>query len=149
MTKKIGYVYCITDRKTGKQYIGQRRRSPLSDDSYYGSGRLIKRQIDKHGRHNFLKKVVIVCNANQLDRYERLIIEQFNTLAPNGYNIAYGGRMESGRVDPFWIYDEKTEDDYDSEHMALLEFRGSRRLSSSHEKNILKRMKKGSYDDLA
>ena len=44
----MAYVYIITNIINKKKYVGSSRK-PQIDENYYGSGKLIKKAIDKYG----------------------------------------------------------------------------------------------------
>jgi len=53
--------------------------------------------IRKHGWSNFdLRMLIVVDNKDDMNRYERELIEHYQTLSPNGYNCKDGGL--SGKV---------------------------------------------------
>lgn len=54
----MGYVYQITNLINGKKYIGSSNKEPNENWSYYGSGKLIKQAIEKHGKENFKKEIL-------------------------------------------------------------------------------------------
>lgn len=82
-------VYKITNLINNKIYIG---KSKYNKCDYYGSGVLIKKAINKYGINNFKKEIVEDCNNNdELNKKERFWINKFNSIVPNGYNIAFGG----------------------------------------------------------
>lgn len=104
-----GYIYCITNKVNGMQYVGQTIRTILqrwychkteskniNDKTYFHSA------IRKYGSDNFdiveLKR--ISCKSKQelkekLDSLEQHYISQLNTLRPNGYNLTVGGDTSS------------------------------------------------------
>jgi len=111
MNKKksnTGEIYCATS-PANKKYVGQ----CLSFNSYgrkYGTnGRWIKHiseaktsgknkgcralnsAILKYGSDNFKLEVLVVCEAELLDYYEKKFQLAYNTIAPNGYNLVIGG----------------------------------------------------------
>ena len=87
-----GYIYKTTNLINGKLYIGQ-HKSEEYDSSYYGSGKLIRRAIEKYGITNFSNEVLCEClSKNDLDKMEKHFIKKYdsrNSLV--GYNISFGG----------------------------------------------------------
>jgi len=106
MSQDQGEVYMITNITTGKRYIGQ-AVSYLSSGRKYGAfGRwnghvaaskqtkptqLISEAICKFGSDDFSIEILVICNLKDLDYYEKKFISVFNTIYPNGYNVAEGG----------------------------------------------------------
>ena len=93
----FGYVYLTTCLKTGKKYVGQRRK-PQFDKKYIGGGRLLQTVIDIYGRAAFKTEVLHWCKSQkELNEWERNEIFFYNTLSPNGYNLEPGGKHPSGK----------------------------------------------------
>ena len=89
------YVYEITNLANGKKYIGKRScKCSIEDDTYMGSGYLIKRAITKYGIENFKKEILEVCE-NEEDAYtlEKQYIKSVKAWDNDEYyNIDGGGR---------------------------------------------------------
>ena len=85
------HVYMITNLIDGKQYIGAEKNGNNPD--YFGSGKLIKEAIEKFGRENFKKEILI--DENYIDSWKECrILESgcklsFSTMFPNGYNKCF------------------------------------------------------------
>lgn len=93
MSDSYGYVYLTTNLVTGKMYIGQRRG--LFDETYFGSGLLIRRSLAKHGKQKFVASVLAFGNSKQeLDTLERHFISTYRVLLGQDrlYNLATGGQ---------------------------------------------------------
>jgi group I intron endonuclease len=84
----MGIIYKITNKINNKEYIGQ---SIHNDDKYYGSGKYIKRAIEKYGTENFEKEIIEECSNDILDEREKYWINEYNTFE-NGYNLTLGGQ---------------------------------------------------------
>ena len=83
-------VYKTTNLITGKFYVGKELKPK---DYYFGSGRLIRLAISKHGKHNFVKETLELCdNVDHLNEREIYWIEQLDALGNQGYNMRAGGR---------------------------------------------------------
>lgn len=83
------YIYKTTKLITGKIYIGQSIRNIQNSFGYFGSGIYIKNALKKYGKDQFKKEILIeVFDQLWLDYYEEYYIKYFNSLIPNGYNIA-------------------------------------------------------------
>lgn len=91
-----GIIYKITNLISGKIYVGQHKTQNI-DDGYLGSGKLIRRALDKYGKENFSKEILeIVDSRDDANRLEEFWIEQLDSTNPSvGYNItnrAWGGQ---------------------------------------------------------
>ena len=89
------YVYEITNLINGKKYIGKRScHCPIEEDSYMGSGTLLKRAIDKYSIENFKKEILQVCNSeDEAYELETKYIENVKAYSDRKYyNIACGGK---------------------------------------------------------
>jgi len=84
------YIYKVTNKATGKIYVGQSRRK---DPSYLGSGVHIKLAVEKYGNHEFSKEYIDeATNQDELDEKERYWIKKLKAQDKSiGYNIADGG----------------------------------------------------------
>lgn len=79
---------------TGRKYIGKRKCScEIADDTYLGSGKILKQAITKYGVQNFSKTIIEVCSSeNECNARERFWISEFDAAHnPEFYNIALGG----------------------------------------------------------
>ena len=87
-----GYVYLTTNLINNKKYIGKRAKSEF-DDSYLGSGKLLKRALSKYGKINFKCEVLKWCSSlTELNESEKYFIKKFNAQERNDfYNISSGG----------------------------------------------------------
>lgn len=109
------YVYKITNTINGKIYIGVHKTDNL-EDSYMGSGTLIKRSIKKHGVENFIKEYIQFFDDYQscLDLEELLVTEAF-IASPHNYNIKGGevfGNVFAGKSikGNKWYHNPETRD---------------------------------------
>ena len=84
-------VYETTNNVNGKTYIGVHKTNVVND-SYLGSGKLIKAAIAKHGTENFSKQVLF-CYDDKEQAYqkERELVTPEMLLNRNCYNIKHGG----------------------------------------------------------
>ena len=90
------YVYKTTNSIDGKYYIGV-HSSKSMDDSYLGSGHILKRAIKKHGTEAFTREIIF-CAFSKEDAFaveQELVTLEF-TLDPNTYNICIGGKGHKG-----------------------------------------------------
>ena len=87
-----GYIYLTTNLVNNKKYIGQHRSSTF-DRSYFGSGILINKAIEKYGIENFKCEILKECFSDEeLNLSEKEFIEKFDASnSDEFYNIARGG----------------------------------------------------------
>lgn len=100
-------IYMIECDVTKQKYIGQCKRK-LSNGKLWGYQERYKQHIRsiKNGRsncrklkHSFLKygesnhkiRLMLICDIEEADNQEKLLIRLYNTLHPNGLNIESGG----------------------------------------------------------
>jgi len=99
---KYFYIYKIINLINNKIYIGQRSSKILHelDTKYMGSGKIIKRAINKHGIENFIKEIIEICESKeQLNEREIYWIEFYQSRNPEiGYNLTKGGGGVNGLV---------------------------------------------------
>ena len=87
-------IYKTTNIINGKFYVGQDFNN---NPNYLGSGVYLNKVIKKYGRENFKKEILQVCdNIEELNKYEKYWIKKLKSKAPNGYNLANGGRGNGG-----------------------------------------------------
>lgn len=89
-----GIIYLVTNTKSGKQYVGQTRRSlarrwhqHVADSKKPARASYLQRAIGKHGCDSFTKEVICRCPVEQLDENEAAAIKEHSTLFPKGYNL--------------------------------------------------------------
>ena len=86
------YIYRITNKINGKTYIGQHKYKKLND-SYMGSGKLIKLAKKKYGVENFKKDILEfdIPNVDLANDWEQMYILFERVKGKAEYNIADGG----------------------------------------------------------
>lgn len=86
------YIYRITNKINGKTYIGQHKYKKLND-SYMGSGKILKQAIKKYGKENFTKEILYsrIQYKETADDMEKFAISKERALGKAEYNIANGG----------------------------------------------------------
>lgn len=87
-----GYIYKITDTRNNKYYIGK-HKSPIIDDQYWGSGKIIKNIYKKYGIEVLNREILQECDSvtelNEAEKYWILKLDATNKDV--GYNLASGG----------------------------------------------------------
>ncbi len=95
----MGYIYKITNKVTGKHYIGVTREKEVETRwrghiNAINEGKgcpLLAKSIKKHGISNFSFEVLIICFDEDVYFYEPQYIKKYNSFVPNGYNATEGG----------------------------------------------------------
>lgn len=92
-TVPFGYIYKFVNLKTNKIYIGKREKSSF-DESYYGSGKLWKQDLEKYGKENIKREILCFgYSRSELNELEKYYIKLHNSQDKNiGYNIHKGGQ---------------------------------------------------------
>lgn len=54
---------------------------------------LVKRAIEKYGWDKINKEILLYCQDDQLEYYEKTFIDLYDSLAPNGMNCTSGGEI--------------------------------------------------------
>jgi group I intron endonuclease len=99
----MGFIYKITNTINNKCYIGETiKDNPnsrwLSHKSNIKCKRgcpLLMKAFEKYGEDAFKFEVLIICFDEDVFNFEKEYIKKYNSLSPNGYNVAEGGK--SGR----------------------------------------------------
>lgn len=92
MTKAI---YVITNKVNGKQYVGQSVHPEIRWWQHRNNAKIkydnlpIHLAISKYGEDNF--DFEILEWTDDYDNREKQIINELNTISPNGYNVSSGG----------------------------------------------------------
>ena len=93
----IGYIYITTNLVTWMQYIGK-HKSHEYHRWYLGSGSILKSEIRKYGKENFISVIIETCDSvDDLNERERFWISHYDAVnSRRFYNIADGGAGSSG-----------------------------------------------------
>lgn len=88
----IGYIYLTTNLINNKMYIGK-HESPVYDQQYLGSGKLLIKAVSKYGKKNFTNEVLYCADTiDELNEKEKFYIQEYRQKYPEQmYNIANGG----------------------------------------------------------
>lgn len=97
------FVYITTNLRTKKSYVGSHSAKNL-EDSYLGSGILIKKSIIKYGKEKFQRRILeIFPLREEAVNKEEFYIKKYQTLVPNGYNISeFGNAAFPGFKNPMY-----------------------------------------------
>ena len=86
------YIYKILDTKTGKSYIGKTVKQPEERFKQHTKSHYVFKQIYAKDKYRLTLEVVDQASSQEeLDILEKKYIQEFNTLAPNGFNLTQGG----------------------------------------------------------
>jgi hypothetical protein len=84
-------IYKITNLINNKIYIGKHKTLD-KNDSYFGSGSLLKNAILKYGINNFKKEIVFEClSEEEMENREEEIVNEDFVARLDTYNIQIGG----------------------------------------------------------
>ena len=89
----IHYIYKVTNILNGNYYYGKHSQEFGKIDNYYGSGKVIKNAIKKHGLHNFIKEIIAFYDTdNDAFDAERALLTDKILNDQKCYNIYPGGK---------------------------------------------------------
>ena len=91
-------IYKITNKNSGKIYIGQHATKKL-DDGYYGSGTRITEAIANEGRESFSKEIIhIFTSKEEMIQKEKEIVDIEFISREDTYNIIPGGGFNASNT---------------------------------------------------
>jgi predicted GIY-YIG superfamily endonuclease len=89
--EKLWTVYQVENQINSRLYVGVHKTVDPNDD-YMGSGKLIKRAIQKHGVENFAKKILLVTeDKSEAFALEKQLVTLDRIEAGELYNLKEGG----------------------------------------------------------
>lgn len=84
-------IYEVKNKVNGKTYIGKHQTDNIYDD-YLGSGKYLKRAINKYGKDCFEKVILYVFdNKKEMDDKETELVNEEYVKNKNTYNLKMGG----------------------------------------------------------
>ena len=94
----MGVIYLRTNLVNGMQYVGQtvdlaKREKAWKCLKWAYANKLLTEERNKYGLENFKVEILEECDDSRLDELERIYIEKYNTIYPNGYNDNEGGSL--------------------------------------------------------
>lgn len=106
--KNMGEIYLLTNTINNMKYIGQAPKYLKSGQRWAGNSRwkrhiwdsifkggvntMIAQAIREYGPEAFGLMILCSCHLDKMDEYEDRFIVEYDTLAPNGYNMKRGGK---------------------------------------------------------
>ena len=93
----MGWIYLLTNKKTGKAYVGQTKKKRVEDrwnqhrKTHYKVKTYIANAIRAYGWEAFEASIICEIPDDEMNIREILEIRHRNTIAPNGYNLESGG----------------------------------------------------------
>ena len=94
IAERLGYIYVITNKQNGKQYVGQTSRDidVRFDEHMWGKGgaSYLHNAIQKYGKQSFTVKELEQVPISELDEKEKYWIKKLDT-QNTGYNLTVGG----------------------------------------------------------
>lgn len=132
-------VYKVTNNINKKFYIGVHSTTD-PNDSYLGSGKIIKDAIAKYGKHNFHKEVLFIFDnlEDALSKEKEIVNEQF-VKSEDNYNISLGGGIGGKNINGFSFsgksHSEETIEKIRQASLGNSHNKG-KALSEEHKKNI-------------
>ena len=132
----MGSIYMITNTENGKAYIGQTIRDPKTKRIDYhlnGHGsQLVRNAVKKYGKDIFVFEILHDSIIPEfLDDLEIEAIAKYNTVAPNGYNIASGGGGSLGvKGRTPWNKGKKMSD------FGIVSWNKGRKMSAEHRRKL-------------
>lgn len=89
--KVYNYIYKTTNTITGRYYIGMHSTDDLTDE-YMGSGKRLRRSLNKHGKENHVVEILeFMCSRKELIEKEKEIVNLKEIAKKNCMNLMPGG----------------------------------------------------------
>jgi hypothetical protein len=75
----VAHLYKITNNTTGEYYVGKHNgvdQKKSNGQTYWGSGKRIKRQLKKYGTENFTYKILVIGNTDYIFELEKKMVTE-------------------------------------------------------------------------
>lgn len=137
----IGYIYKTTNKINQKIYIGKHQSSEY-DDKYFGSGKILRRAIEKYGLDNFTNEIIDTADTDEeLNEKEKYYIEYYkNSYGKDCYNLAKGG--DGGDVFKYQTPEDK------KQFVDKMTIINKQRCNTEDFKNKLSKATSKRYEDI-
>ena len=150
-------IYVIENLINGKKYVGQSVDVKKRKGKYHRGSRYLNFAINKYGRENFKRYVIVYCEKWELDRLEIELIKVLHShCTERGYNISLGGDLSfrgmehsdetkdlmsilsSGKNNPFWgkHHSDESKKKSSESHQGENNARFGKKLSSASSKYL-------------
>ncbi len=132
-----GFVYITTNLINGKRYLGLCSYGRPNHKRYLGSGKALKRALEKYGRENFSRQIVTECETkDELFAKELELIDEYECATDkNWYNILRGTKAGYSFLGK--KHTEETKQKMRRSYKRVLTEDGKRRLAESSTARIL------------
>ena len=101
-------IYKITNLSNQKIYIGKHQTTCI-DDGYMGSGKLLKRAIQKYGLDQFAKEILYIFDTEEeMNIAEVTLVSDDFCSRPDTYNICRGGQGGFSYINSIKTPEERT-----------------------------------------
>jgi len=85
-------IYRVTNTVNGKIYIGKHQTAEIND-TYMGSGKILKAAIKKYGLAAFAKEILHVFDSEiEMNTMEKELVTEDFCVRPDTYNLCVGGK---------------------------------------------------------
>ncbi|AKE44662.1 NAD synthetase [Sinorhizobium phage phiM9] len=95
-----GFIYETTCTVNGMKYLGRKVGDPDVESEYLGSGKHLVRAVKKHGRENFIRRIVEITTKDNHEEREQFWLDHYDCCnSRNWYNIGgsrFGGVSHTG-----------------------------------------------------
>jgi len=103
-------IYKTTNNINDKIYIGKHKTKDLNDN-YMGSGKNLRRSIEKYGIENFDKEILFIFdNEDDMNAKEAELVSELFVKEDTNYNICPGGQGGWGHINSsIWTKEKRLE----------------------------------------